>query len=513
MIPLVLNATSTKEVNTIFENWIDALGAVRPCNKCSSIPKDSIKLGADYGDLFDQNNLPSSLRNKLDWIRVNYAQPSSQYYYMERPQNIFGEWKSFTHERIYEHDSIDVNKNLLTLFRFWNAIQYFYPYRHLTGSPWNEILKKFIPIFLEIDSKESYVLASERLIASINDSHAYLDMAMAQLPWSYSNKRSKSLPLQVKFVENKLVVIGYYCDSLNLSKKVQIGDIIETIRGVSIDSLVRKLLPYTSASNYDTKLFRLQDPIGTLLTGDEDSLPILIKKNNTYSSLENIPLFPNSYNSDLHRGGTRKISIYTRELLLSILTDSIGYVNAGSGLSIDTIPVVTSLQKTKGLIIDLRHYPGDSYSVILYTILQNGIASFAKFYYPTLRSPGTIVYGKTDSCNRDDKYQYSNKIVVLVNAETQSAGEFNTMLLQSRKNVTVLGSTTAGADGPATTLPLTYGFDVRFTGYGVQYPDGTECQRKGIKIDVTVRPSIKGIREGRDELLEKAIEVIKETKK
>jgi C-terminal processing protease CtpA/Prc len=43
---------------------------------------------------------------------------------------------------------------------------------------------------------------------------------------------------------------------------------------------------------------------------------------------------------------------------------------------------------------------------------------------------------------------------------------------------------------------------------GVYYPDGTETQRKGVKIDVVIHPSIKGIKEGRDERLEKAIEMI-----
>jgi C-terminal processing protease CtpA/Prc len=42
----------------------------------------------------------------------------------------------------------------------------------------------------------------------------------------------------------------------------------------------------------------------------------------------------------------------------------------------------------------------------------------------------------------------------------------------------------------------------------VYYPDGTETQRVGIIPDIYVTPTIKGIKEGRDELLEKAIEII-----
>ncbi|WP_202806407.1 hypothetical protein [Fibrisoma limi] len=48
-----------------------------------------------------------------------------------------------------------------------------------------------------------------------------------------------------------------------------------------------------------------------------------------------------------------------------------------------------------------------------------------------------------------------------------------------------------------------------FSGIGVYYPDGLETQRIGIVPDIDVKPTIQGIREGRDELLERAVELIK----
>ena len=46
------------------------------------------------------------------------------------------------------------------------------------------------------------------------------------------------------------------------------------------------------------------------------------------------------------------------------------------------------------------------------------------------------------------------------------------------------------------------------SGTGVYYPDGSETQRVGVKLVMEVKPTIRGIIEGRDELLEKAIEMI-----
>ncbi len=49
-----------------------------------------------------------------------------------------------------------------------------------------------------------------------------------------------------------------------------------------------------------------------------------------------------------------------------------------------------------------------------------------------------------------------------------------------------------------------------FSGIGIYYPDGTETQRVGIIPDIYVWPTAKGIKDGRDELLEKALELIGE---
>ena len=72
---------------------------------------------------------------------------------------------------------------------------------------------------------------------------------------------------------------------------------------------------------------------------------------------------------------------------------------------------------------------------------------------------------------------------------------------------------TAGADGNVSRISLPGNILTMISGLGVYYPDGTETQRKGVKIDIVIHPSIKGIKEGKDELLEKAIEIINTGKK
>ncbi len=86
------------------------------------------------------------------------------------------------------------------------------------------------------------------------------------------------------------------------------------------------------------------------------------------------------------------------------------------------------------------------------------------------------------------------------------------MALRIAPNAIVLGSTTAGADGNVSTIMLPGNIRTMISGIGVYYPDGTETQRVGIIPDIEMKPTIRGIRNGEDELLKKAIKIIKQQK-
>jgi len=127
-----------------------------------------------------------------------------------------------------------------------------------------------------------------------------------------------------------------------------------------------------------------------------------------------------------------------------------------------------------------------------------------------LTRPGTFTLGtpiKTGSVNEN---YYKGKIVIIVNEISQSNAEYTAIAFSTAPDVTVIGSTTAGADGNVSSIVLPGQINTFISGIGVYYPDGKETQRVGIVSDIEVKPTIKGIREGRDELLEKALSIINE---
>ena len=176
-------------------------------------------------------------------------------------------------------------------------------------------------------------------------------------------------------------------------------------------------------------------------------------------------------------------------------------------LGINKIKV--EFKDTKGMIIDIRNYPSAFVPFSLETFFSADGNPFVKFSKLNWLTPGEFSFTQTLNIPASTE-PYKGKLMVLVNDISQSQAEYTAMAFRAGDNTTIIGSTTAGADGNVSSIMLPGGLRTMISGIGVYYPDGTETQRVGIVPDVEVLPTVKGIKDGRDELLEKAIQLINE---
>ena len=121
--------------------------------------------------------------------------------------------------------------------------------------------------------------------------------------------------------------------------------------------------------------------------------------------------------------------------------------------------------------------------------------------------PGYL-FKEPDSIRAGEAKRYMGRIIILVNEMTQSQAEESAMALQSIPGAKTFGSQTAGADGNVSLVYLPGDIKTYFSGRANFYPDGTPTQHVGVKIDYEVKPTIKGIREGKDEVLERAVRYV-----
>jgi C-terminal processing protease CtpA/Prc len=499
ILPKVLGAPSKSAFSAVIEKWVDSLGKPVVCDTCSKSSKSNGKMKEmpDYGWIFLENNLGTSLIAKLDGIKNNRHQGKG--YYIDEVKDIGN--PVFKNEKpYYQMPYPDAGYRLLSLFRYWNMIKYFFPYKHLIGEDWNQVLPEFIPKFIGAKDTTQYVLACLELIARVHDTHANI-WGRNDVLEKYRGKYHATV--QAKMIMGKLVVTGYYLDTAGIRDQIKIGDIITMINGVTVDELISKNLYLTPASNYETQLRDLPE---ILLRGQTDQLKLQMDRDGKLVTID-MKTFPgNRLNMKLDYDPNPADSSY------KIINGNIGYLFPGKYRNDQLDEIKKAFAGTKGMIIDMRCYPSDFMPFVFGSYIKSGPSPFVKFTMGDLNMPGAFAFGDLISNGEDNVNNYKAPIVIIVNATTQSQAEYTTMAFQSAPNVTVIGSMTAGADGNVSGISLPGGISTAISGLGVYYPDGTETQRKGVKIDIVIHPSIKGIKEGKDELLEKAIEIINTSK-
>jgi C-terminal processing protease CtpA/Prc len=101
------------------------------------------------------------------------------------------------------------------------------------------------------------------------------------------------------------------------------------------------------------------------------------------------------------------------------------------------------------------------------------------------------------------------EVVFLTNAEAISFAESVLSLVEAYGLGRIVGQPTAGANGTVNPFDLPGGFLVGWTGLKVLKPDGRQLHLVGIQPTVTVERSIAAVRGGKDEYLEKALQLIR----
>jgi C-terminal processing protease CtpA/Prc len=94
---------------------------------------------------------------------------------------------------------------------------------------------------------------------------------------------------------------------------------------------------------------------------------------------------------------------------------------------------------------------------------------------------------------------------MLIDDRAISQSEHSGLFYEAANGTKLIGTPTSGANGDVTTFTLPGGIHVSFTGHDVRHADGRQLQRVGLKPDVEVAPTRKGIRDGKDEVLDRAV--------
>ncbi len=497
VLPPMLGALNLTAANKILSEWVDSLGPVPACSDCAPAPDAGTYLLPDLAWISDEKLLGAELSRKLRNIHRNRGIATSQFYVSLFPVVLN---PNVEMERSYASiQQPDAGYQLLALFRFWNIIQYFYPNRDVmagNGSPnyWTGVLEQFIPPLAFVKDSGSYRRELMKFIAKINDTHANLWSSMAVRP----PVGACQFPVEVRFVEGQAVVTRNISRTPDPDPVLKVGDIIETLDGVKVADRVAEWSPFYADSN---EAARLRDIAHNLTKGACGPAPVSVRRAGKALQLttERVP----ESRLDLDAGARHDLP----GLAFQKLSDDVAYLKLSSVKISDSANYIAAAMGTKGLIIDVRNYPAEFVVFTLGSLLISTPVDFVRFTTGDLTNPGAFHWATPLQLTPAEPH-YRGKVVILVDETTQSQAEYTAMALRAVPGAVVIGSTTAGADGNVSTVPLPGGLSSAISGIGVFYPDKRPTQRVGIVPDIEVRPTIEGIRAGTDELIEAAKRVI-----
>jgi len=432
-------------------------------------------------------------------------------------------------ERFEDIDYMDGNYRLLGLFRLWNTAMYFFPYLDLIDYDWGELLLEYIPKMLEGTDKFSYEVTLVTLASKLRDAHIHFIRGLSV--------RGAGL-LGGQLIENEVfeLLFGSYIAPINLREAeghlivsrighgFEPGDVILRVNGTDIGEITTAMLLYLPFPNTDKALaYLVRGHI--VLRQHSGTTPMAI---DVYRFGEDQRIYVNTVAlSPFHYNWSYTNSVSSSRMLLD---NNIGLINPSMIMFEETyrnsmlrgIMMEFENANINGLIVDLRQGSQDINFLLAEYLLREQV-HFVTLSRPFGLVPGVFAdflrgysgYGFLANLDQDSDesfgvFYHSQHVVILMNEHTQSHGEFTVMTLNTGDNITVMGTNTIGANGNVVLLPLPGGIVMTFTGLGVYTPDGGQTQRIGLSPDIYVPRTIVGISEGRDELMEAAIQFLRE---
>ncbi|MGA9669290.1 MAG: S41 family peptidase [Terracidiphilus sp.] len=490
VMPAVLAAPDRVAVRVVLLQWISRLGPAFACSYCAHLDLGDLELRPDLAWLGDEVLLGKELGSTLLSIQENRAPDGKQFYVSLAPG--VGN-PSFEHELSYGNIKYpDAGFQILALYRLWNIIEYWAPNRDIVGEDWNGVLREFLPRIALAKTSEEYQRELMALIAMVHDTHANLWSSLSVRPPAGECR----LPVNMRFVGASAVVAGFTSADGGAKSGFKAGDVVTDLDGQPVDKLIASWTPYYADSN---EAARLRDIARAMTNGACGPVTVGVRRGNDAVAVpaQRLPATSMTVSSTHDLPGDT----------FRLLSPDVAYLKLSSVKAAEVDHYLSLAAKTKGLIIDIRNYPSEFVAYSLGAHLVDKSTQFAKFTHGDLSNPGAFHWESPVSLKPSDPH-YEGKVVVLVDEVSQSQAEFTTMAFRSSPQTVVVGSTTAGADGNVSTIPLPGGFSSQISGLGVSYPDGRPTQQIGIVPDKTVRPTIEGIREGRDEVLEEGVRQI-----
>ena len=385
--------------------------------------------------------------------------------------------------RIYS--AADRTTHLADVVIAWNVFQHFYPYFDVVKTDWHGALKSALRKAARDTGDADFLVTLQEMVAKAYDGHGIV---------SHSCQKQEVLPVSWTWVGDELVVLR---TADGVKGGPSRGDVVEKIDGKPVGELYAKAEKRISGATRQWRRAMALYAISRGETGKEVALSLRKPDDSRYEvSVSRIQ--PGAWVA------------HKRPEKICKIKPGIYYIDVQRASDEDFKESLPKLQKAEGIIYDYRGYPIMMPGTMFVNIIENTCDS-PQYHIPRVFLPDrkNMTFERGDEWHIPPVPPYlSAKKVFLIDAQAISRAESYLGIIEYYKLGELIGEPTAGTNGDVNSIKLPGGYSIPWTGMKVLKQDGSRHHGVGIQPTIPVSRTIKGIAAGRDEMLEKAIEVV-----
>lgn len=373
----------------------------------------------------------------------------------------------------------------LALADLWPAVEHFYPYPEVIDGSWPEHLKTYLSRARDAESRTDVKRILQKMTAKMQDGHIIVSDQKVDT--------RKSIPVTLRYVEDRFVVVA------SKMEEFAFGDEVIEIDGSPASEWMKKRKAWFGGSGHEvrTKI------AGKLTTGPKDTRYRYTIKRDGETIEKQI---------DFSEADTDQMppDAFYRERVTS-LEEGIWYADLRSAEWDEFTPYLDALTEAEAVIFDLRGYPNPQDVDQLFERIQIVAPEIWEPFvtmlkpYPSEQKVALQQVG-WPFITATQEPVFDGDLLFLTDGASKSFPESITGYVKYYDVGKIVGKPTAGANGNVLPILLPGEFMVPATYMRVYGPDGDIYHAEGLQPDIYVKPTLDGIRKGKDEILQTAIE-------
>jgi C-terminal processing protease CtpA/Prc len=393
-----------------------------------------------------------------------------------------------------------VEYRILAAYKIWAVFHYFFAYRDLMDEDWDDLLPVYLPKFIAAKDAREYNLTIAETLTHVADSHASVESKALS---DYFGAAPAGLRLRL--IE-KQPVITQVLDPEAAQAGVRAGDIVKKIDGETVLDRFKREARYVAGSTPQALGATLMTRIHN---GPEGSTAAL--------TIEDASGNRKDVNVKRSASFLAALEIQRAGEAVKLLPGNIGYADLQRLTSADVDGLLEKFRAAKAIVFDARGESHDISERLAARLTEQRDAPAAVLTGPLTMAPDVPQSGvATQSSSfflvqtipNSTEWKYKNKTVMLIDERTIGQAEHAGLFFEAANKTAFIGSPSAGADGEVTSFVVPGGVTISFSSHDVRQVNGGKLQRLGLQPAVSVSPTIKGVRDSRDEVLEKALEYL-----